>query len=232
MNLQAIIDIDHQLLGVFNGSDSLFLDGLMITLTSSPLWIPLYLALLYLIIKNNETMVQILIIIGFSALCFLLSSGMADGLMKSIVERIRPCNDPILKYQVDIVNNYRPNSFSFFSGHASNTLSIAIFIFCLVRSKLLGSVMFIWSFINSYTRLYLRVHYVSDVLAGWMWGAAVGFFTYFLCNRVLKRLTLPMNYISNQYTRTGYSTNDIDMVVSIFILTIIFAVIKALIISY
>ena len=34
MDLQTIIDIDRQLLGVINGSHNMFLDTLMLTLTS------------------------------------------------------------------------------------------------------------------------------------------------------------------------------------------------------
>ena len=91
---------------------------MMMTITSSITWIPLYLSLLYLIIKNNETMSQILLIFGFACLCLLLSTGVADISIKPWIERMRPCNDPMLKYQIEVVNNYRPRTFSFFSGHA------------------------------------------------------------------------------------------------------------------
>ena len=85
MNIQALTDLDHQLLFALNGSDSLFLDGMMMTLTSSVTWIPLYVALVYLVIKNNETMMQIFLVIGFATLCLLLSSGMADAFIKPLV---------------------------------------------------------------------------------------------------------------------------------------------------
>ena len=42
--METIVGIDQQLLLLLNGSDSLFLDGLMVTLTSGFTWIPLYIA--------------------------------------------------------------------------------------------------------------------------------------------------------------------------------------------
>ena len=52
------------MLDFFNGSDSLFLDGVAMTFTSGLTWTPLYVALIYLVIKNNENMSQIFLIIG------------------------------------------------------------------------------------------------------------------------------------------------------------------------
>ena len=59
MDLQTIIDIDRQLLGIINGNHNMFLDKLMLTLTSGVTWIPLYVALLYMVVRNKETMGQI-----------------------------------------------------------------------------------------------------------------------------------------------------------------------------
>ncbi len=59
MDIHALLDLDRELLYWLNGSDSLFLDGVITALTSGFTWIPLYISLLYLIIKNNETMSQI-----------------------------------------------------------------------------------------------------------------------------------------------------------------------------
>ena len=229
MNIQALTDLDHQLLFALNGSDSLFLDGMMMTLTSSVTWIPLYVTLFYLVIKNNETMIQIFLVIGFATLCLLLSSGMADAFIKPLVGRIRPCNDPMLKYQIDVVDQYRPRTFSFFSGHASNTFSIALFLCLLVRSSLFSFFMITWSLLNAYTRLYLGVHFPSDVLVGFAWATVVGFSTNWMYCRVNQKLSANTNYISSQYTQTGYNYKDVHLVILVMSVSYMYAIFRGLV---
>ena len=53
MNIDTLLGYDQELLLALNGSDSQFMDGLMMALTSGLTWIPLYIALLYLVIKNS-----------------------------------------------------------------------------------------------------------------------------------------------------------------------------------
>ena len=50
--LDKLIDLDQNLLLAWNGSDSLFMDGLMWTLTQTLTWIPLLTGLVLVIFKN------------------------------------------------------------------------------------------------------------------------------------------------------------------------------------
>ncbi len=228
--MQTLTDIDRSVLAFFNGSYSLFVDNLAVILTSGLTWIPLYLSLLYVVIKNNETMKQIMLVIGCVILSIVLSDGVADFIVKPMVERLRPSNDPLIKYTVNVVEGIRGNSYSFFSAHASNTFCIAMFFSLLVRNKVFVVTMVSWSLINCWTRMYLGLHYPSDILVGLIWGGVSGSLAYYIYIKSYLRIYKDFNYISSRYTSTGYNRFDADIVLLVLILTLLFAITKALII--
>lgn len=119
---QTIDSIDRFFLTLFNGSHSMFLDEFALLFTNTVAWVPLFIALIILVVKNNEKTSQVMLLIGAVALGFLLSDGLADGIVKPLVGRLRPVNDPSMAYFVNVVNGYHPSGYSFFSAHAANTL--------------------------------------------------------------------------------------------------------------
>ena len=227
MDLSTLEQIDRELLLALNGSDSLFADTLMMTITSAWTWVPLYIALLYVIIKNNENMQQIILILCSVALCIFLADGISSGLIKPLVGRFRPTQDPIIKYQVDVVNGYRGGMYGFFSSHAANTFSICIFLCMVIRNKILTLGLLSWSLINCWTRIYLGVHYPGDILCGLVWGFVVGMSVYLLYRFLYKRISTDMNFVSSQYTSTGYALLDIDIILSVLMLTYMYALLRA-----
>jgi len=227
--MNTLIDIDRELLFFFNGSNSLFLDNFAIVLTSGMTWIPLYLVLFYIVIKNNEAMKQILFAVGCVALCLVLTDGFADFIAKPMTGRFRPSHEPAIKYVVDIVNGIRDTQYGFFSAHAANTFGIAMFFSLLIRNGRFTLVIILWSLINCWTRMYLGLHYPSDILVGLIWGAVAGFLVYFIYLKAYFKMSPKFNYISSQYTQTGYNLTDIDIVFIVLILTLIYAMMRALI---
>ena len=164
MDFSRIQDFDMQLLHVFNGSENVWPDQMAMALTSGWTWIPLYIVLFVVVIRNNEMMGQIALVVGGAVLCIFLADGLVDGIIKPLAERYRPSSDPMFKYTVQVVDNMRLKSFSFCSAHAANTLSLAIFFSLLIRSKLVTWTLLLWSLVNCWTRLYLGVHYPVDIL--------------------------------------------------------------------
>lgn len=197
MALDGLIAFDQHLLMMLNGSDSMFWDHFMLILTNGLTWIPLLFTLFLLVMKNNETMVQIGLVVGCVLLGVFFSGGLNDIVIKPLVARPRPCDDPLMKYSVDVVNNYRASGFSFFSSHAANTMAIAVFMMWLVRSRLLSLTLFSWSVLNGWSRIYLAQHYPSDVLVGWLWGAMMGSLAYLVFYRLYNKVSPPVNYISS-----------------------------------
>ena len=227
--MQTLVELDQNILSFFNGSSSLFVDNLALILTSGLTWIPLYLSLLYVVIKNNETMKQIMLVIGCVCLCILLSDGIADFIVKPLVARPRPSNDPLLKYTIDVVNGLRGTQYSFFSAHASNTFCIAVFFSLLIRKRNFVIAMVAWSLINCWTRMYLGLHYPSAIFVGLLWGGGVGVFVYFIYIKTYLCMHPDFNYISSQYTSTGYNRIDMDIVLLVLVLTLLYAIVRALV---
>ena len=199
--IDSLIGLDKELLLTLNGSSSLYADALMTTLTKAQTWIPLYVALFYLVVKNNESVRKIVSILCCAGLCVLLAGTVDDTIVKPLVARWRPTHDPEIGMLVDVVNGYRGGNYGFFSAHAANTFSIAIFFTILVRNLYLSFSLIVWSLVNCWTRLYLGVHYVD-------WGV----------------------FISSQYTSTGYVVSDIDVVISVLAYTFFYAQVMACII--
>lgn len=231
MDFSKIQDMDMQVLSLFNGSDNIMLDQMVQILTSGLTWIPLYVMLFFVVMRNNETMGQIALVVGSAIFCVLFADGLVDGIIKQLAERWRPSNDPTFKYMVQVVDDIRPKGYSFCSAHAANTMSLAVFFSLLIRSKLLMITLVIWSLINCWTRLYLGVHYPSDILCGMIVGIIVGILVYLLYYKIYLRISPKINYISNQYTSTGYDHDDIDKAMVILMLTLVYVVTRSVVMA-
>lgn len=231
MDFSKIQDMDMQVLSIFNGSDNIMLDQMVQILTSGLTWIPLYVMLFFVVMRNNETMGQIVLVVGSAIFCVLFADGLVDGIIKQLAERWRPSNDPTFKYMVQVVDDIRLKGYSFCSAHAANTMSLAVFFSLLIRSKLLTITLVIWSLINCWTRLYLGVHYPSDILCGMIIGIIVGILVYLLYYKIYLRISPKINYISNQYTSTGYDHDDIDKAMVILMLTLVYVVTRSVVMA-
>lgn len=217
--------MDLYFLELFNGSNSLFLDRFAVAFTTGYTWIPFYVSLAVLVIKNNKTMGQIMLIFGCILLGVLASGLLSDYIVKPYVMRPRPCYDPELKHLVRIVEGYSASGYSFYSSHAANTMVLAVFVALLVRGKVLSSLLFGWSLVNAWTRVYLGVHWFTDVLVGLAWGATIGVFVYLL----YRKFSPSTKFISSRYTGTGYDKNDLDACICTMMLTVIYCFFRVLI---
>ena len=227
MDFSPIIDFDKQLLLLLNGSESLFFDALVVTLTNGWTWVPLYISLLIVVIRNSSSAMKVLLIMASAGLCVLLAGTIDDTIVKPLVGRWRPTRDPEIGLLVDIVDGYRGGDYGFFSAHASNTFSIAIFFCWLVRCRLLSVALVLWSLTNCWTRLYLGVHFPGDILVGLCWGAFVGTGVYYLYYYFAAKLTRIASYTSLAYTKTGFKRDDADIPVCVLVFTLIYAVLHA-----
>ena len=211
--MEELIHLDKELLLWLNGSDSLFMDSLIMTLTNAKTWIPLYLSLFYVVLKSNATVKDILLVLAAAGTCVLLAGTIDDTIVKPLVARWRPGHDPEIGMLVDTVDGYRGGKYGFFSAHASNTFSIAVFFSLLMRQRLFTVFMVSYSLINCYTRMYLGVHYPGDITVGLLWGGLVGWGVY----KGYCRLTTP----------AVYTRQLCDIPIAVLCLTLLYAVCRA-----
>ena len=212
--MEELIHIDKQLLLWFNGSDSLFWDSIIMMLTDAKTWIPLYLSLFYVVLKSNPTMRNILFVLAAAGLCVLLAGAIDDSIVKPLVARWRPGRDPEIGMLVDTVDGYRGGKYGFFSAHAANTFSIAVFFSLLMRRRLFVIAMVTWSLINCHTRLYLGVHYPGDIAVGLLWGGIVGYCVYRF-------------FFTRFATPVRYDEKLCDIPIAVLCLTLLCAVVRA-----
>ena len=108
-------------------------------------------------------------------------------------------------------------------------MSLAVFLSLLVRNRIFTFALVFWSLVNCYARLYLGVHYPLDILTGIVCGILVGVACFFVCRHFYFKISPRFNYISSQYSSSGYSIADIDMVLTVLVMIYAVAVIFSMI---
>jgi undecaprenyl-diphosphatase len=175
--VEKLLPFERDLFFALNGSDSLFLDNVMWMLSGRLVWIPLFLFILSLFFYKTSWKEALLVTLFF-ILVFVVSDQISSSICKPLFERFRPTNHPDFKELVDIVNGYRGGRYGFISSHATNSFGLAVFLSLLFQDRRVTIAVIFWALLNSYTRVYLGVHFVSDILAGMIVGSVLGYLFY------------------------------------------------------
>jgi len=175
--LEQLNQLDQDLFFSINkGLSNPFFDWLMPYLRNRYFWTPLYLFMAIFFVRNYGK--QGWLILVFLGLTFGISDYLTSSVIKPAFERLRPCNDPIIKSEINslIVCG---TGFSFPSSHAANHFALAVFLINMFHEKwkpiiLLG---ILWAFSISFAQIYVGVHYPGDVTFGGILGAMIGLMT-------------------------------------------------------
>lgn len=183
--LETILQKDKEILIFLNNLGSEHWDWLWLIITKQLNWIPLFLLILYLIFKKfgfkkgGFILLSIVILITFS--------DQFTNLIKNTVQRLRPNNDPEIKY---LLRNFiNPRSFSFVSGHATTSTFFTVFIVLLFKpyyKKIIYLLFF--PLIFGYSRIYLGVHYPIDVFCGFLIGAMLAILYFKLFHLIFSKI--------------------------------------------
>ena len=178
--MEWIEQFDRSLFILLNSVHHPVLDQIMWHISGKLEWIPLYIVLLYIIIKKYGKNSWIILV--SVALLIALSDQISVKLFKETIQRYRPCHNLELQDIVQLVNNKCGGKYGFFSSHASNSFALAAFMGLLLGRRTLV-LMLIWASVVGYSRIYMGVHYPLDVLAGGIFGISLAYLVFLLMNR-------------------------------------------------
>ncbi len=176
-SVEQLLPMERGLFFALNGSDSVFLDNIMWTFTGRYVWILLFLFLIFMFFHKVSAKEGILATLMFVVL-FVLCDQVSSSLIKPLFERLRPTHHPDFGNLVDTVNGYRGGRYGFVSGHATNSFGLAVFLSLLFRNRWVTVPVLVWAVINSYSRIYLGVHFISDIIGGAIVGWLIGLLVY------------------------------------------------------
>lgn len=205
--LEALQQLDQQLLLYLNAIHSPFWDSFMGLFTAKLTWVPMYAAILYVVCRNFPPRIVLLTVLAI-ILTIIYADQICATLIRPWAERMRPSNpnNPISEY-VHLLNGRRGGRFGFPSCHAANSFGLAFFLVLLFRQKTLNFFILSWATINSYSRIYAGVHYPGDLLAGMLVGLSGALLLYFLYRQILHSHRLP--FFSDQQKYCAPITNSL-----------------------
>lgn len=173
-----IDNIDRELTLLLNFDGGLLFDAFWWAISSKLIWVPIALAFMYFLIKKYRNAGAVAIFILGLILTITLCDQISSSIIKPLCMRLRPSHTPGLSEQLHYVNNYFGGRYGFVSSHAANAFGACIYASILIKRRTVTLFLSVFALCVCYSRIYLGVHYLGDVIAG----AALGLLTgYIIC---------------------------------------------------
>lgn len=196
--IESILDYERGLFFALNGSDSALLDRFMWLYSGKAVWIPVAVFIAIILLYKRGWKESLFIVLAL-ALVITLCDQFASGVCKPMFARFRPTHHPEFMNEVETVFGYRGGRYGFMSSHAANAFGFATFMVFMFRHALFSWVIYIWATLTAYSRIYLGVHFISDIVGGILVGVLFGYLVFRLYRwaraRVLARqaILIPPN---------------------------------------
>jgi undecaprenyl-diphosphatase len=179
--IEWLESIDRAIVLSVNSIHSPLLDQIMWYISGKSIWIPFYLVLIYLAYRKlgvKNCLYFVLLVV----LSIVLSDVVSSKIIKEFVQRYRPSHHLKLTnllhfYQTKPGEFYRGGEYGFVSSHAANFFALATAGTLILKKYYfkLPYVLFVIAFIVSLSRIYLGVHYVSDIIGGALVGSSIAY---------------------------------------------------------
>ena len=169
-----LLNIDHEIFTFLNGLHTDWMDVIQYWISDRFIWIPFYALLLVGIVYKyrKKSILIVVLLIGLIS-----AADQTSGAFKYGVGRYRPCRpESAHQPKPHLVKGHCGGNYGFYSAHAANTFAIAMFIGSLLIPivKRAKWILLIWAAIVAYSRVYLGVHYPSDITIGALSGLFYG----------------------------------------------------------
>ena len=182
--MEWLESIDRSIVLAINSWNSPFLDELMWLISGKLTWIPLYLLLLILYIRKSGWKRGIFFLV-LAILTVVIADQVSVNLFKEFIQRYRPSHHALLTDQLHFYdfgdgNVYKGGQYGFVSSHAANFIGVCTFAWLVLKKwySKLGYLLAFSSFLVVFSRIYLGVHYLSDVFCGGVLGATIAYLVY------------------------------------------------------
>jgi undecaprenyl-diphosphatase len=167
INVMQFPKWDTDLFICLNGLHCNWLDTVMMTFSSIKFWIPMYLCVAVVIIRQQRIWsIATLAVLGIS---FALADQLSVHLFKNVFERLRPCHVEALKPIIHSLEGCG-GQYGFISNHAANSFCFAVFTCLIFRNRYYTAAILFWAICVSYSRIYVGKHFPLDVICGAVFG--------------------------------------------------------------
>ena len=140
----------------------------------------LFLIFLFFHIKKLRPKFLYILYLLFVIALMITITDQGSNFFKDSFQRLRPCYNESISDSLRLVKENCGGKYGFFSAHASNSFSLAIFFGLLFKNRIRYMIIIttVYASLISYSRIYLGVHFPIDIIVGSSFGIFVGFIIY------------------------------------------------------
>lgn len=197
--VENLVELEREFFLLLNSPHTPYMDSVMYVISAALPWI-IFIILFVAFISVREDKREILLVLLGLLLLVLVADGISSGIIKPIFQRHRPTHHPLTQDDVLTVLNYRGGNYGFISGHTTNFFAFAAFSSLVVRNRWYSIMSHVVAATVAYSRIYLGVHFITDVIPGLIVGTVTGWLIYLLYRESrITFLEVPRDQASQSY---------------------------------